>query len=413
MRDAQLAAIAGAVGTPTYVYDAAHVRGRYAALTGAFGPRFAWQVFYAVKANSNLAVLALLRTLGAGADIVSGGELFRARRAGFAPGQIVFSGVGKTDDELTAALDAPIRQINLESEAEADRVVELAARAGRVADVGIRVNPDVRAETHPYTRTAEKGMKFGVPLDRVVPLAVRLARSGHARVTALAMHLGSQIVTGDPFRTGAERLADLVGAVRAAGVDSLAGVSVGGGLGIAYAADDPALDPVEFAEAVAPLAASTGLPIMVEPGRFLVGGAGALLTRVLYRKHAGGRDIVITDAGMNDLLRPALYQAHHPVRTVGDATGAAMEVVDVVGPICETGDFFAWERPVAGAAPGALLAIGGAGAYGFSMSSQYNSRRRAAEVLVDGDRWGLVRARERMDDLIRGEVTEPQWVSQP
>jgi diaminopimelate decarboxylase len=282
-----------------------------------------------------------------------------------------------------------------------------------VADVGIRVNPDVRAETHPYTRTAEKGMKFGVPLDRVVPLAVRLARSGHARVTALAMHLGSQIVTGDPFRTGAERLADLVGAVRAAGVDSLAGVSVGGGLGIAYAADDPALDPVEFAEAVAPLAASTGLPIMVEPGRFLVGGAGALLTRVLYRKHAGGRDIVITDAGMNDLLRPALYQAHHPVRTVGDATGAAMEVVDVVGPICETGDFFAWERPVAGAAPGALLAIGGAGAYGFSMSSQYNSRRRAAEVLVDGDRWGLVRARERMDDLIRGEVTEPQWVSQP
>ena len=409
MDDRQLAAIADAVGTPTYVYDAAQIRARYAALTGALEPRFPSQVFYAVKANSNLAVLALLRTLGAGADIVSGGELFRARRAGFAPGRIVFSGVGKTDDELTAALDAPIRQINLESEAEAERLLELAA--GRVANVGIRVNPDVRAATHPYTRTAEKGMKFGVPLDRVVPLAVHLARSGHARVTALAMHLGSQIVTGAPFRTGAERLADLVSSVRAAGVDTLGAVSVGGGLGIAYADDDPALDPGEFAESVAPLAAATGLPLMVEPGRFLVGAAGVLLTRVLYRKHAGGREIVITDAGMNDLLRPALYQAHHPVRAVG--AGGVPEVVDVVGPICETGDFFARERSVGGAEAGALLAIGGAGAYGFSMSSQYNSRRRAAEVMVDGDRWGVVRAREAMDDLIRGEVTEPQWVSQP
>jgi diaminopimelate decarboxylase len=323
----------------------------------------------------------------------------------------VFSGVGKTDDELTAALEAPIRQINLESEAEAERLLELAARAGRVADVGIRVNPDVRAATHPYTRTAEKGMKFGVPLDRVVALAVRLARSGHARVTALAMHLGSQIVTGAPFRTGSERLADLVSSVRAAGVDTLGAVSVGGGLGIAYAEDDPALDPAEFAEAVAPLAAATGLPLIVEPGRFLVGAAGVLLTRVLYRKHAGGREIVITDAGMNDLLRPALYQAHHPVRAVG--AGGTPEVVDVVGPICETGDFFARERSVGGAEAGALLAIGGAGAYGFSMSSQYNSRRRAAEVMVDGDRWGVVRAREQMDDLIRGEATEPQWVSQP
>jgi diaminopimelate decarboxylase len=411
MHDGQLAAIAGAVGTPTYVYDAAQIRAHYAALTGALGPRFPYQVFYAVKANSNLAVLALLRDLGAGADIVSGGELFRARRAGFAAGQIVFSGVGKTDEELSAALDAPIRQINLESEAEADRVLDLTARARRVADVGIRVNPDIRAETHPYTRTAEKGMKFGVPLDRVVPLAVRLMRSGHARVTALGMHLGSQIVTGDPFRAGAERLADLVGAVRAAGVDTLAAVSAGGGLGIAYAAGDPALDPAEFAEAVAPLAAATGLPVEVEPGRFLVGSAGVLLTRVLYRKHAGGRDIVITDAGMNDLLRPALYQAHHPVRAVGDGDGAA-ELVDVVGPICETGDFFARERPVAGARAGALLAIGGVGAYGFSMSSQYNSRPRAAEVLVDGDRWGVVREREQLDDLIRGEVTAPRWVTQ-
>jgi diaminopimelate decarboxylase len=366
-----------------------------------------------MKANGNLSVARVFAELGAGADIVSGGELFRARQAGFTPDQIVFSGVGKTDDELATALEASIRQINLESEAEADRVVDLAGRGGWVAHVGIRVNPEIRAETHPYTRTAEKGMKFGVPLDRVVPLAVRLARSGPARVTALAMHLGSQIVTGAPFRTGAERLADLVTSVRAAGVDTLGTISVGGGLGIAYAADDPALDPGEFTEAVAPLAAATGLPLMVEPGRYLVGPAGVLLTRVLYRKHAGGRDIVITDAGMNDLLRPALYQAHHPVRVVGGTGDTGAEVVDVVGPICESGDFLARERPVAGAAGGALLAIGGAGAYGFSMSSQYNSRRRAAEVVVDGDRWGVVRAREEMDDLIRGEVTEPRWVSEP
>jgi len=412
MDDRQLTAIAGAVGTPTYVYDAALIRARHATLVGALAPRFAHQVFYAVKANSNLAVLALLRQLGTGADIVSGGELFRARQAGFASGEIVFSGVGKTDDELVTALEAPIRHINLESEAEAERVLALAARGGHTATVGIRVNPEVRAETHPYTRTAEKGMKFGVPLDRVVPLAVRLARSGHARVTALGMHLGSQIVTGAPFRTGAERLADVVTSVRAAGVDTVGALSVGGGLGIAYAADDPALDPGEFAEAVSPLAAATGLPLMVEPGRYLVGPAGVLLTRVLYRKHAGGRDIVITDAGMNDLLRPALYQAHHPVRVVDGPGDARAEVVDVVGPICESGDFLARDQAVAGAERGALLAVGGAGAYGFSMSSQYNSRRRAAEVVVDGDRWGVVRPRERLEDLIRGEVTEPRWVSQ-
>jgi len=412
MDDRQLAAIAGAVGTPTYVYDAAVIRERFRGLTAALNARFPCDVHYAVKANSNLAVLTVLRELGAGADIVSGGELFRARQAGFTPDRIVFSGVGKTDEELAEALTAPIRLINLESEAEADRVVALAARTGRIADVGIRVNPDVRAETHPYTRTAEKGVKFGIPLDRVVPLAVHLTKSGTVRVRALGMHLGSQIVSGAPFRTGAERLSDLVTLVRAAGVDSLAALSVGGGLGIAYAAEDGALDPVEFAEAVAPLAAVTGLPLMVEPGRYLVGPAGVLLTRVLYRKLAGGRGIVITDAGMNDLLRPALYQAFHPVRALGAAAGADDEVVDVVGPICETGDFLARERAVTGAEPGALLAVGGAGAYGFSMSSQYNSRRRAAEVLVDGERWGVIRAREQLADLIRGEVTEPCWVSE-
>jgi len=411
MDDRQLAAIARAVGTPTYVYDAAAIRARHGALAAALEARFQYRVHYAVKANSNLAVLRLVQSLGAGADIVSGGELFRALRAGFTPDRIVFSGVGKTDEELGEALTAPVHLINLESEAEADRVVALAERAGRVADVGIRVNPDVRAETHPYTQTGGKGVKFGIPLDRVVPLAVRLARSGRVCVRAVGMHIGSQIATGAPFRMGAERLADLVGSLRAAGIDTLAEISVGGGLGIAYAPGDADLDPAEFADAVSPLAGATGLPLMVEPGRYLVGPAGVLLTRVLYRKHSGGRDIVITDAGMNDLLRPALYQAFHPVRTVGAAAGTVADAVDVVGPICETGDFFAHERPLADADAGALLAIEGAGAYGFSMSSQYNSRRRAAEVLVDGSRWGVVREREQLDDLIRGETIEPCWVN--
>lgn len=409
MIDAQLAAIASAVGTPVYVYDAAVMRERFAALTGALNRRVTAHVHYAVKANSNLAVLALLRGLGAGADIVSAGELARARTAGFPPDAIVFSGVGKTDTELSEALAAGIR-INLESEPEAERVVLLAAQLGVVARVGIRVNPDVTAETHPYTQTGSKGMKFGVPLDRVPDLARRLADDPHTTLTCVGMHIGSQITAGAPYRAGAERLASLVASLRTAGITTLETVDVGGGLGIAYQHGAAALDPDVFVEAITPLHEATGLPLIVEPGRYLVGPAGVLLARVVYRKHAGGREFVIADAGMNDLIRPSLYQAEHPIRVVGVAAGMAREEVDVVGPICETGDFLGLRRSLAGAVRGALLAIEAAGAYGFSMSSQYNSRPRPAEVLVDGDRWGVVRARERLEDLTRGETTAPQWV---
>lgn len=410
MHDGQLAAIAHAVGTPVYVYDAAVIRDRYAALSEALRRRFPVHVHYAVKANSNLAVLALMRDLGAGADIVSGGELYRARAAGFAPGAIVFSGVGKTDDELREALEAGLGMINVESEAEAERVALLAAAANRPARVGIRVNPDVTAETHPYTQTGAKGMKFGVPLDRVRPLARRLAGHSHTTLACVGMHIGSQILAGAPYRLGAERLASLVAALRADGITTLDSVDVGGGLGIAYHPGAAALAPDEFAEAVAPLHDATGLPILVEPGRHLVGPAGVLLARVLFRKQAGGREFAIADAGMNDLLRPSLYEAIHPIRVVWTAADDGPEEVDVVGPICETGDFLGVRRRLAGATAGALLAIEAAGAYGFSMSSQYNSRRRPAEVLVDGTRWGIVRARERLEDLTAGETVTPQWV---
>ncbi|MDH4045690.1 MAG: diaminopimelate decarboxylase [Gemmatimonadota bacterium] len=410
MTDAQLAAIAAAVGTPVYVYDAGMIRERFAALTDALSRRLTAHVHYAVKANSNLAVLALMRELGAGADIVSAGELARARAVGFPPNAVVFSGVGKTDSELAEALAAGLRMINLESEGEAERVIALAAQQGVVARVGIRVNPEVTTETHPYTQTGAKGMKFGVPLDRVPDLARRLADDSHTTLVCVGMHIGSQITAGAPYRAGADRLASLVAALRAAGLMTLESVDVGGGLGIAYQEGAAALDPDVFAEAIAPLHDATGLPVLVEPGRYLVGPAGVLLTRVVYRKHTGGREFVIADAGMNDLLRPSLYQAEHPIRVVGAVPGATPEDVDVVGPICETGDFLGLRRRLAGAAPGALLAVEAAGAYGFSMSSQYNSRPRPAEVLVDGDRWGIVRERERVADLIRGETPTPRWV---
>ena len=404
MNDGQLAAIARAVGTPVYVYDAALIRERYAALSTALSRRFPVHVHYAVKANSNLAILALLQRLGAGADIVSGGELFRARTAGFAPGSIVFSGVGKTDDEIRDALAADVGMMNVESEAEAGRVAALAAAAGRTARVGIRVNPDVTAETHPYTQTGASGMKFGVPLDRVAVVARRLAEHPNTTLVCVGMHIGSQILSGAPYRAGAERLASLVARMRTDGITTLEAVDVGGGLGIAYHAGAVAIAPEDFAEAVAPVHEATGLPILVEPGRYLVGPAGVLLTRVLFRKQAGGRDFAIADAGMNDLLRPSLYQAIHPIRVVRTEPGGSLEEVDVVGPICETGDFFARDREVPYARAGDLVAILDAGAYGMTLSSNYNTRPRPAEVLVDGTSVRLIRKRETVKDLLRHEI---------
>ncbi len=402
--------VASAVGTPAYVYDADAIRRQYAILSTALRS-VPHRVHYSVKANANLAVLSLLRGLGAGADIVSGGELARASAAGFQGPDMVFSGVGKSEKELASALAAGVGLINLESEGEFEVLARLTRGRGVPAPVGIRINPDVTTETHPYTQTGRAGMKFGVPLDQVMPLVRRIGAEPSLALISVGMHIGSQIADAAPYREGAERLLGLVAGLREAGIMSLTSVDVGGGLGISYGCEE-GLDLTRFAEAVAPLARGTGLPLLVEPGRFLVGNAGYLLTRVLYRKRSGGRQFVITDAGMNDLLRPSLYQAYHEIRVL-DGTDAAQSaeamVVDVVGPNCESGDFLALDRSLPATRPGSLLAVLGAGAYGFGMSFQYNSRPRAPEVLVDGGRYAVVRERETVEDLMRGERPAPEW----
>ncbi len=417
MGEGLLIRVAGQVGTPVYVYDVEKIRGQYAALRTALAG-VPHRVHYSVKANANLAVLNLVRGLGAGADIVSGGELARALKAGFRGQDLVFSGVGKTERELEAALNAGVGLINLESQGEFEVLRKLARGRATPVPVGLRINPDVTTETHPYTQTGRAGMKFGVPLDQVVPLARCVAAERELVLASVGMHIGSQIVDGTPYRAGAERLAGVVAELRAAGINTLTSVDVGGGLGISYGRGG-GMDPAVFATAVAPLARATGLPLLIEPGRFLVGDAGYLLTRVLYRKRSGGREFLITDAGMNDLLRPSLYQAYHEIIVLEGAGGAAEAAaaagtaadgpVDVVGPNCESGDFLALDRRLDGARPGTLLAVLGAGAYGFGMSFQYNSRPRAAEVLVDGGRFAVVREREGTDDLIRGETATPAW----
>ncbi len=401
-----LSAIAAAVGTPAYVYNAEVIRRQYQRLDQALAPA-PHRICFAVKANSNLAVLRVFRDLGAGADIVSGGEMRRALAAGFPAERIVFSGVGKSPEELAAALVAGVGHIHLESADELERVAALATQLGADARLGIRVNPDVTAETHPYIATGQGGIKFGVPFDQVLPLARAVHAHPRLRLDSIAMHLGSQILDPAPYQEGLRKLLGLVGGIRAAGVDTLRNLDLGGGLGIRYRDETP-LDPARFAQAVLPLARETGLTLVVEPGRFLVGSAGLLLTTVLSRKHSGGKDLVLVDAGMNDLVRPSHYQAYHDIVELEQA-GREASAVDIVGPVCETGDFLARDRTLPGVAAGERLAVLGAGAYGFVMSSTYNGRPRPAEVLVDGGRWGVVRERETVESLFAGESAEPRW----
>jgi diaminopimelate decarboxylase len=401
---ALLRSIAERVGTPAYVYGANLIRAQYHALDDALQD-IPHRICYSVKANGNLAVLRVLRGLGAGADIVSLGELRRALLAGFPPAAIVFSGVGKTPRELEEAIRADVGSINVESPSELEALVAAAAAVGRPARVGIRVNPDVATETHPYTKTGEKTAKFGVPFDEVVALARRVAGERSLTLTGLAMHIGSQITDVAPFHRGTVKLTELVTAIRASGIATLETLDVGGGLGVRYHNEKvPAVRA--FADAVAPPVAQAGLTLVCEPGRFLVAGAGVLLTRVLYRKHAGGRDYVIVDAGMTDFVRPSHYNAHHEIVPLTDG-GRGEEVVNVVGPICESGDFLALDRKLPAVEPGEYLAVLGTGAYGFVMSSTYNARPRPPEVMVEGDRYYVARQRETLDDLLRGETTDP------
>jgi diaminopimelate decarboxylase len=399
-----LTSIADGAGTPVYVYNADVIRQRFRALDEALGP-VQHRIAYAVKANANLGVLRILRDLGAGADIVSGGELARALAAGFEPERIVFSGVGKTDEELAAAVEAGIGHVHLESTAELAALGRTVERIGRPMRVGIRVNPDVTADTHPFIATGQGGIKFGVPVDQVVPLALAVRDHPALTLDTIAMHIGSQLLDPRPYAEGIERLLDLVGKLRDAGVDTLRTMDVGGGIGIRYRDERP-LSPAALAAAIVPAVRQSGLTLVMEPGRYLVGSSGVLLTTVLSRKHSGGKDLVIVDAGMNDLVRPSHYMAYHEMAEV-EVQGRPEAEVDVVGPVCETGDFLARDRTLPGLDRGERLAVLGAGAYGFVMASNYNTRPRPAEVIVDRGKWWVSRPRERMDELFRTERVAP------
>jgi len=401
-----LTEIAAQVGTPCYVYSADHVRAQYAALTEALAG-VPHRVHYSVKANGNLGVLRLLRELGAGVDIVSGGELFRARQAGFAGADVVFSGVGKSERELRDAVAAGVLLVNVESSDELDRLDAAAQAAGAVAQVGIRVNPDVSVHTpHPYTRTGEGSMRFGVPGDQVLDLVARARTMRGIRVAGLGVHIGSQIVDTAPYRHAAERLLALVDEVRGTGYEGLHFLDLGGGLAVSYD-HQPGADVRAWGAIAADAARRSGLALIVEPGRFLIANAGVLLTRVLYRKQSGDKTYVITDAGMTELLRPSHYDAYHRIEAV--VPRATRSVVDVCGPVCESGDFLALDRELDDVEAGDLLTVHSAGAYGFVMSSTYNARPRPAEVLMDGRRWAVVRARESYEDLVQHEMATPHW----
>ena len=401
-----LQAIADRVGTPAYVYSANLIRAQYHALDDALqGIRH--RICYSVKANGNLGVLRVLKQLGAGADIVSVGELRRVLVAGFDPDGIVFSGVGKTPPELEEAIRAGVGFINVESTSELDTLFAVARSVKQPANVGIRVNPDVATETpHPYTRTGEKTTKFGVPFDEVVLVAQRIKAEPLLKLRGLAMHIGSQITDVGPYHRGTVKLLELVTGLRASGIDGLEALDVGGGLGVRYH-NEKAPTPKAFADAVVPAVKAAGLGLLCEPGRYLVANGGVLLTKVLYRKHAGGKDFVIVDAGMTDFVRPSHYNAHHEIVPLRLNGNRGEETVSVVGPICESGDFLALDRKMPVVMPGESMAVLGTGAYGFVMSSTYNQRPRPPEVLVEGDRYFVSRPRETLDDLLRGETAEP------
>lgn len=400
--------IASAVGTPAYVYSASQIRDRLRALDAAL-ESVPHRVHYTLKANSSRALLRLMRDLGAGVEVVSGGELSRARHAGYSPSEIIFGGVGKTEAELCEAIEAGILMLNVESESELRVVSRLATSLRAPARVSIRVNPDVAVDTsHDYIKTGERGHKFGIPYPDALRVALLAASLPNVTLVGLDMHLGSMIANSEPYREGTARLVRLCREIRDAGVRTLEYLDVGGGFGIQYEEEQP-LDLDAFAAAVIPLVREVGLTLVVEPGRYIVGESGVLVTRVLYRKASGGKQFVIADAGMTDLLRPSLYNAYHRIEAVRAVDRAT--VVDVVGPVCESGDFLALDRVVDDAAPGDLLAIFDVGAYGYAMASNYNSRRRGAEVLVEGDRFAVVTARESYEDLVRLEIDQPEWRS--
>jgi diaminopimelate decarboxylase len=397
--DVPLSEVAEGAGTPVYVYSYAALERAYRELDEAFSG-LNHLVCYAVKANGNLAVLRALASFGAGADIVSVGELYRAMRAGFDPKKVVFAGVGKTERELMAGLGERILLFNVESASELEHLDRLASRHGKRARIALRVNPDVDAETHEHVATGRAFDKFGIPTEGALALADRVGEYRSVDLIGVHQHIGSQITKLAPFTESVEKSAGLVAELKNRGFD-IRYFNIGGGLGIRYK-DEETPKPKDLVDAVRPTLESTGTRILCEMGRYIAGGAGALMTRVIYRKQSGEKDFIVADAGMNDLLRPSLYDAHHEVRAVSEDGTVAN--ADLVGPVCESGDYLARDRELPDAREGDLLAVMCAGAYGFSMASNYNSRPRPAEVLVRRDRWAVVREREGHADLIKGEL---------
>ena len=401
-----LEAIADAVGTPTYVYSTRAIREQYDALDKALSP-VPHRLHYSMKANSNLAVLRVLQKRGAGVDIVSGGELYRAQQAGFSSDALVFSGVGKSPLELKEALAAGILLFNVESLFELDQLNEIAGKMALRAPVALRVNPEVKVDTpHHYTRTGERGNKFGIPFDEALDAARRALAMPNIALRGLDMHIGSQVFQLEPYRDGLVRLLELYDQMRAIGAREMRYLDIGGGFAVSYDDEQP-MDLDALAAALLPQIEQSGLSLIVEPGRYLVGNAGVLLARVMHRKKAGSKEYIITDAGMNDLVRPSHYDAYHAI----EAVRARVEktIVDVVGPVCESGDFFALDREVENVDAGDLIVVRTAGAYGYVMSFNYNARPRVAEVLVDGDRFAVVTRRERYEDLVRLEPHHLEW----
>ncbi len=397
--------LAHEVGTPAYVYSAGVVRDRYTRLTAALADA-PHRVHYSLKANACRGILEVLRQAGSGVDVVSGGELFKALRAGFRGEDILFGGVGKQAHELREAIHAGVKLINVESEAELRMVSAIAEELGRPATVGLRINPEVDVKNaHAYIATGEKGHKFGIPIgdaEAVGRLALTLP---HLTLAALDMHVGSQLHSFEAYRAGTERLVELSLRLRKAGAP-IRYLDAGGGLPVPY--DDESEPDLRAYGAIVTAAANTlGAELLVEPGRFFVAAAGVLLTRVLYRKASGAKQYLICDAGMTELLRPSHYDAFHRIEPVQPRAGRI--VADVVGPVCETGDFLALDRELPDVGPGDLLAIHTTGAYGYVMSSHYNARPRVREVLVDGARWAVVTEREDYEDLVRLEAASPVW----
>jgi diaminopimelate decarboxylase len=397
-----LAEIAQRAETPCYVYSAAAILENYRAYDAAFG-HAPHTVCYSVKSNGNLAVLRLLAGAGAGFDIVSGGELYRVLAAGGDPSKVVFSGVGKTAAEIEQALAAKILAFNCESEPELALLDALASRRGVKARVALRVNPDVDAATHAYISTGTLAHKFGVDIAAAEAVYQRARSLASLELEGVSCHIGSQLMNPAPVMQAVDRVLELAVRLRAQGFP-IRHVDLGGGLAVAYKPEDSTPAIADFIASMCSRAAGRGFHIMVEPGRSIVAAAGVLLARVLYRKQTGGKEFVIVDAAMNDLIRPALYSAHHEILPLREAAAGAGIRADVVGPVCETGDFLARDRDLPNLLPGDALAISTAGAYGFVQSSNYNSRPRAAEVLVEGTKWRVVRTRETFADLVRGET---------